>query len=182
MAWHPSLEILASASYDNTVKLYKEDPADNDWSCVATLHSHESTVWGLAFDKTGERLATCSDDKTVKIWQEYKPNNQEGVIVTERESVWKCVCTLSGYHTRCVYDISWCHATGLIATACGDDIIRIFKEAEDSDPNAPTFELICTQLNAHAQDVNCVTWNPTGNGELMSCSDDGEIRLWKCSE
>ncbi|XP_075969473.1 cytosolic iron-sulfur assembly component 1 isoform X1 [Anticarsia gemmatalis] len=181
VAWHPTLDVLASASYDNTVKMYKEDPADNDWSCFATLQSHESTVWSLAFDKTGERLATCSDDRTVKIWKEYKPDNQEGVIVTDRESVWKCVCTLSGFHTRCIYDIAWCHHTGLLATACGDDIIRIFKESDDSDPNAPTFELLCTKLDAHAQDVNCVTWNPTGNQELLSCSDDGEIRIWNFS-
>ncbi|XP_028040315.1 probable cytosolic iron-sulfur protein assembly protein Ciao1 isoform X1 [Bombyx mandarina] len=182
VAWHPSLDILASASYDNTVKLYQEDPVDNDWTCVATLHSHESTVWSLAFDKTGERLATCSDDRTVKIWKEYKPDNQEGVVVTDREAVWKCICTLSGFHTRCIYDIAWCHKTDLIATACGDDIIRIFKESEDSDPNAPTFELLCTKKNAHSQDVNCVAWNPSGNQELLSCSDDGEIKIWKFTE
>ncbi|XP_068629295.1 probable cytosolic iron-sulfur protein assembly protein Ciao1 isoform X1 [Battus philenor] len=182
VAWHPSLDILASASYDNTVKMYKEDSLDSDWSCIATLQSHESTVWSLAFDKTGERLATCSDDRTVKIWKEYKPDNQEGIIVEDKESVWKCVCTLSGYHTRSVYDIAWCNQTGLLATACGDDIIRIFKEADDSDSNSPTFELVSTQLNAHSQDVNCVAWNPLGNQELLSCSDDGEIKIWKFFE
>lgn len=160
--------------------MYKEDPADNDWTCIATLQSHDSTVWSLAFDKDGTRLATCSDDRTVKIWKEYKPSNQEGLVVTNQESVWKCVCTLSGYHTRSVYDIAWCHHTGFIATACGDDIIRIFKEAINSDPNAPLFELVCSK--SHSQDVNCVKWNPKGNGELLSCSDDGEIRIWKLIE
>ncbi|XP_045491873.1 probable cytosolic iron-sulfur protein assembly protein Ciao1 [Colias croceus] len=179
VAWHPSLEILASASYDNTVKIYKEDQLDSDWNCVATLDSHESTVWSLCFDKTGERLASCSADNTVKIWKEYKPNNELGVSVPNEEAAWKCICTLSGYHTRCIYDIAWCHHTGLLATASGDDIIRIFKEADNSDPNAPTFDLICKKYNAHSQDVNCVKWNPTGNQELISCSDDGEIRVWK---
>ncbi|KAG6449553.1 probable cytosolic iron-sulfur protein assembly protein Ciao1 isoform X1 [Manduca sexta] len=181
VVWHPLSEILASASYDNTVKLYKEEIHDNEWNCIATLQSHESTVWSLAFDPTGERLATCSDDKTVKIWKQYRPHNPEGLVM-EKDAVWKCVCTLSGYHTRCIYDIAWCHKTGLIATACGDDVIRIFAETEDSDPNAPTFELVCTKFNAHSQDVNCVAWNPLGNRELISCSDDGEIKVWNLQD
>lgn len=65
VTWHPHTDLLASASYDNTIKMYKEDPADNDWTCVATLQSHVSTVWSLAFDKSGDRLASSSDDCTV---------------------------------------------------------------------------------------------------------------------
>lgn len=180
--WHPTVDILASASYDNTVKLFKEDPSDNDWICIATLDSHESTVWSLAFNKDGKYLASCSDDKTVKIWREYPPGNPEGVPTTDNESAWKCVCTLAGYHTRTVYDISWCPLTNLIATACGDDTIRVFKEDDNSDPNAPTFNLLHTEERAHGQDVNCVSWNKKVPGVLASCSDDGDIKLWKFSE
>lgn len=180
--WHPNADILASASYDNTVKIFKEDPSDNDWICSATLDSHESTVWSLDFDCTGNRLATCSDDLTVKIWKQYLPGNPEGVSTPDKDPVWKCVCTLSGYHTRTIYDISWCHKTGLIATASGDDIIRIFKEDDDSDPNAPSFSLVNSCEQAHMQDVNCVCWNPVNVGLLASCSDDGEIKIWKFME
>ena len=110
--WNPKKDILASASYDNTIKLFKEDLSDNDWINIATLTSHTSTVWSISFDSTGHRLASCSDDKTVKIWQEYLPGNEEGIATPDNEPVWKCVCTLSGYHSRTVYDISWCHLTG----------------------------------------------------------------------
>lgn len=178
VAWHPHVDCVASASYDNNVKLFKEDPADNDWTCTATLTSHESTVWGLAFDKTGTRLATCSDDKTVKIWKEYLPGNTEGVVTPGNEAVWKCVCTLTGYHNRTVFDISWCHNTDLIATACADDAIRVFKEAVDSDPNQPNFELVATVHSAHSQDVNSVRWNPVKPGLLASASDDSTVKIW----
>lgn len=67
---------MASASYDDTVKLYQEE--EDDWVCCATLEGHESTVWSVAFDRSGERLASCSDDKTVRIWRRYKPGNEEG--------------------------------------------------------------------------------------------------------
>lgn len=51
--WHPTSDILASCSYDNTVKIFREDPSDNDWIHSASLESHTSTVWSLAFNKTG---------------------------------------------------------------------------------------------------------------------------------
>lgn len=85
---------------------------DNDWIRTQTLTGHSSTVWSLAFDGTGNRLASCSDDKTVKIWQKYMPGNEEGIPTADNEPVWKCICTLSGYHTRTVYDIDWCKKTG----------------------------------------------------------------------
>ncbi|KAB0792860.1 hypothetical protein PPYR_14819 [Photinus pyralis] len=182
VVWHPEIDLLASASYDNTIKLFREDLSDNDWICLETLESHDSTVWSLAFDKTGRRLASCSDDTTVKIWKEYPPNNPEGIPTTDNESTWKCVCTLSGYHTRTVYDISWCHLSGLIATACGDDIIRIFKEEETSDSNAPTFNCVSSTERSHTQDVNSVAWNPVTPGFLASCSDDGSVKLWNYTD
>lgn len=110
--WHPHENILASASYDNTIKLYVEDPDDSDWSCLSTLEGHDSTVWSISFDASGKRLASCSDDRTVKIWQIYEPNNELGIPTPDQKPVWKCVCTLSGYHTRSIYDITWCKTTG----------------------------------------------------------------------
>lgn len=178
--FHPFDNILASASYDDTVKLFKEDKAEADWINFATLKSHTSTVWSLAFDRTGSRLATCSDDATVKIWKEYKPGNSAGIPTPDNDSVWKCVCTLSGHHGRTIYDISWCHLTNLIATACGDDAIRIFKEnPEAGDSDMVSFDLVHTEHRAHNQDVNCVAWNPVVPGLLASCSDDGDVKLWQ---
>lgn len=177
--FHPNAELLASASYDNSIKLYKED--SDDWAVSCTLNGHESTVWSLSFDASGHRLASCSDDCTVKIWQEYQPGNSEGIITPEKDPVWKCVCTISGYHNRCIYDISWCPLTEAIVTSCGDDAIRIFKEQPGSDKNAPTFDLILNIPEAHTEDVNTVSWNPTVAGLLASGSDDGTIKLWDFS-
>lgn len=112
VVWHPNEDILASASYDNSIKMYREDKSDSDWICFDTLNSHSSTVWSISFDKNGDRMASCSDDCTVKIWQEYKPGNEEGIETADGNPKWKCVCTLSGYHDRAVYDISWCKLTG----------------------------------------------------------------------
>jgi len=73
----------------------------------------------------------------------------------------------------------------MIATASGDDGIRLFTEA--SSPGASvdaaastetSFVCVGTVPRAHAQEVNCVSWNPVTPGLLASCSDDGEVKLW----
>jgi hypothetical protein len=49
IAWHPSRELLASCSYDNSIKLWANDEAD--WLCVQTLEGECSEggrggTWG----------------------------------------------------------------------------------------------------------------------------------------
>lgn len=190
VVWHPELDILASCSYDNRIKLYKDD-GDDDWACFATLASHDSTVWSMSFENLGKRLATCGEDKTIKIWKEYSPENPEGLqgnlnrtTGMKKDPIWKCVCTISGYHTRCVYDVDWNKKNGLLATAGGDDSIKIFGEvtsekSEELHKNEPVFELKTQIQDAHTQDVNAIAWNPGTESMLASVSDDGNVKLWR---
>lgn len=155
---------------------------DHDWTCSTTLTSHDSTVWSLAFNKNGSKFATVSDDKTLKIWKEFNSNDPEKNKGDSNESAWKNICTLSGYHSRAIYDVSWCHLSDLIVTGCGDDAIRIFKESDYINKNEPSYEMICVCEKAHNQDVNSVSWNPVIQGLLASCSDDGTVKLWQFKE
>lgn len=75
-----------------------------------------------------------------------------------------------------------CRLTGAMATACGDDAVRVFKEEETSDPDQPVFSMVAQKAKAHNQDVNCVAWNPKEEGLLASCSDDGDIAIWRFKE
>ena len=60
--------------------MYKED--DDDWTCYDTLSGHDSTVWSISFNSSGDQLVSVSDDQTVKIWQCYAPANPEGIVTT----------------------------------------------------------------------------------------------------
>lgn len=159
------------------IKFFRED--GDEWICSETLSSHESTVWAISFDASGDRLASCSEDKTVKVWARAR-----GAGSGEGASQWKPSCALSGFHDRAVYDVDWCGRTGLMATAAGDNDVRIFRE-EKASPNGETsFSLAHCEAGAHSQDVNAVKWNPAEEGEegaprlLASCSDDGTVKLW----
>jgi WD40 repeat protein len=101
VAWHPQEDLLASGSYDDCVRMYREDL--DDWACCACLKGHGSTVWWVGFEpvdvmgllwrdemdlvesqerlkeereKSGPRLVSCSDDLTVRIWRR-KPKERE---------------------------------------------------------------------------------------------------------
>ena len=175
----PNSDCIVSASYDNTLKMFRED--DDEWVVSSTLTGHDSTVWCMDFNKDGDRLVSGSSDKSMRIWQRYLPNNKYGVITDGIDPKWKCVRIISGHHNAPVYDVSWCKLSNLIATACGDDTIRIFKETHDSDMHSPSFDLILCIDDAHSEDVNSVSWNPGKSGLLASAGDDGVVKIWDLS-
>ena len=94
---------LASASWDHKVKLWDISTA----SCVATLEGHNWKVFSVAFDPTGERLASGSGgsglDK-VKVWDTSNGN---------------CVATLQSYLEGDVLSVAFDPLDGnRLASAC----------------------------------------------------------------
>jgi len=172
VAWHPEEDILASCSYDNNIKMFREE--DDDWITTSTLSSHTNTVWSIAWEHSGGRIASCSEDCTIKIWKRFPPGNKEGIPTQGKDPAWKCEYTIAGIHPRAIYDLDW-NSEGLLVSAGGDDTIRIFREVKEGE------EWACevTEYNSHEMDVNCIRWNPKDQCLLASCSDDETIRIWR---
>ncbi|GAO47372.1 WD40 repeat-like protein [Saitoella complicata NRRL Y-17804] len=94
-------------------------------------------------------------------------------------------------HKGLVRDVSWGPSLGrsyhLIATACKDGHVRVFKLTETKedlyaraeDEKRWVVECIA-DLDDHGAEVWRVSWNATGT-VLSSAGDDGRIRLWKAS-
>ncbi|CAH3158412.1 unnamed protein product [Porites lobata] len=65
--------ILASASYDTTVKLWELERG----SCVLSLAKHQEPVYSLAFSPDGRYIASGSFDRGINIW-----STQTGTLVS----------------------------------------------------------------------------------------------------
>lgn len=171
--WHPKDQYLMSSSYDNALKVWTEQ--EDDWYCTETYEEHESTVWALCFDPTGKLVVSCGDDQKLIIWERVKHPDPE-----DKRQKWRNVCTLSGYHDRTIFTTDW-SSRGVIATGAADDSICLFKEVPDPGAvqgGARTFVQVVQLTQAHDTDVNCVSWDSSGQF-LASCSDDLTIKVWK---
>lgn len=158
--WNSTEAMCVSCGYDNSIRIYKEQ--DDDWVEVEQLNGHDSTVWSVDFNKIGDHLVSVSADETLKIWQKASSGSK-----------FKNIVTLSGHHSRVIYDVSWSKINGYIASGSGDDSICIFSDH---------FDLTTRVSPAHGSDVNCVEWNPSEADLLASGSDDGTIKIWKLEQ
>jgi WD40 repeat protein/uncharacterized caspase-like protein len=66
ISFSPNAQIVAIASADSTVKLYRTD--DDSISPVQVLTGHTSVATDVCFSFNGQIIASASMDKTIKIW------------------------------------------------------------------------------------------------------------------
>lgn len=68
---------MATSSCDQYIKIW--DLVDGEWRCSTSVKAHSGVVWKViwAYPEFGQVIATCSNDKTVAIWEEL--TNEEGV-------------------------------------------------------------------------------------------------------
>lgn len=213
VTWHPHEEvcrtsltqILASGSYDDTIKLYVDDPSE-DWFCYTTLSGHTSTVWSMAFSPCGRLLASASDDNTVKIWRRFNAQEcaekgivPDGKVPGRSGDKWLEVQRIEGHFSRTIYSLSWTigdHADaaqrfGKLAAAGADGKICVFAIGEHAEtPLRPSTALMASVEDAHGvSDINCIAWAPASRSEdqpnseqpptmLASAGDDGAIHIW----
>ncbi|KAI4863679.1 WD40 repeat-like protein [Hypoxylon rubiginosum] len=157
-------DVLASCSYDNTARVWRED-GDGEWICVAVLEGHEGTVWGLQWEPKPKgtkfpRLMSWGADCTVRVWtlKEEEDEDEEmaapqqqhawgggggglgGIPNTMRRSLkeeWECTAILPQVHTRDIYAASWSPATGMVASSGSDGVVAVYRE-EDEEEEAGT--------------------------------------------
>lgn len=158
------------------------------------LVGHKKPVRGVAFSPNGERLASVSNDKTVRLWD---PRSCKELQALKGHSNRVCAVAISpdGNSLASVSDDMtvklWDNSTGAeLSTLIGHsgnitDVVfspdsRLLASASDDD----TVKLWDTQSGAtlqtligHSDWVSAVAFSPEGN-TLVSASKDETIRLW----
>jgi WD40 repeat protein len=62
--------------------------AQSNWSpLLLTLNGHTDNVWSITFSPDGTRLASCSSDKTVGLWDAHTGSPIRGLIVGHTDAV-----------------------------------------------------------------------------------------------
>jgi len=138
----------------------------------------QSPIHSVAVHPDGTRLATCGDDRRVRIWA-MDPILKQDSELDGRQP--KKLCELTN-HTRGVNCIRWSPNGQYLASAGADNHILIFQKTEtqsgfNESGNVESWECIFTRAE-HQSDVEDIAWSPDSK-YLASCSLDSTIAIWR---
>ncbi|KAK8193246.1 putative transport protein SEC13 [Phyllosticta capitalensis] len=126
---------------------------------VIANSGHDDMIHDAVLDYYGRRLATCSSDKTIKIFEVEGETHR----LTE---------TLKG-HEGAVWCVSWAHPKygNILASASYDGKVFIWREQNNVWTRVHVSEL-------HSASVNLVSWAPHDAGCILACaSSDGNVSV-----
>ncbi|MEY3869952.1 MAG: hypothetical protein RLZZ338_3843 [Cyanobacteriota bacterium] len=186
VAFRPDGKMIASSSFDGTVKLWKPDG-----TLLKTIPAHRDRVYSVAFSPDSKILASASGDKTVKLWKldgtlittltnhnsvvqgvTFSPNGQYIATCSDDKTI--KLWSLEGYllksfkgHSQAVMAIKFSPDGKILASAGADKTIKFWTlEGEE-----------IKTINAHNDVVNNIVFSPDGE-MIASSSSDKTIKLW----
>jgi hypothetical protein len=189
VVFSPDGKTLASASFDNTIKLWHLETQKP----IATLIGHSNLVNSVAFSFDGLILASASDDNTIKLWHletqkpiatltghsdlvnsvAFSPDSKTLASASDDKTIklWhletqKLIATLR--HSNEVRSVAFSPDGKTLASTSDDHTIKLWQ-LQSQKPIAT--------LTGHSSKVNSVAFSPDGL-TLASASSDKTIKLW----
>jgi WD40 repeat protein/energy-coupling factor transporter ATP-binding protein EcfA2 len=158
VTFSPDGNLLASASWDNTVRLWDTSDPNDPKPVGQPLQGHTSFVTSVAFSPDGKTLASSSGDKTVRLWDLATPTD-----------VKELTAPLTG--GGAFYLVAFSADGRTLAAPSDDRTVRLWDVTNRRVPHAGPI------LSGHTGPVRAIAFSPNGH-TLASASNDKSVRLW----
>jgi WD40 repeat protein len=198
IAWSPSGNKVASASYDGTVQV-----RDANVGNILQTVAHNKALWGknriyaLAWSPQGRHFATVGEEK-MAVWDVltgyniYSPQNQINAhaiawspdgnfLATGNGSEIVVMVAMSGRfafsygdHLGPIQGIGWSPGSTYIAVSSWGSTVLVFDARLGTDHQQRKKIL----YQGHAGPVNAVAWSPDGI-HVASASEDATVQVWE---
>jgi WD40 repeat protein/serine/threonine protein kinase len=136
-------------------------------SDLRTLRGHEQGVTWVAFRPDGQRLASASLDKTVRIWE--TATGREILCFQAHAHGVNCVAfSPDGHRLATAAGEAWAHTVPVGTRPSVRGEVKVWDATTGR-------ELL--SINAHSDTVWCVAFRPDGQ-RLASASADSTVKIW----
>ncbi|WP_434099636.1 nSTAND1 domain-containing NTPase [Streptomyces minutiscleroticus] len=162
-SFDPSGNLLATAGYDRTVRLWDVSDPTRPRRLGGPLTGHTSWVSTALFSPDGRTLVSAGDDGTIRLWDVRDPGHPR-----------RLGSPLNG-HGGTIYLLAFSPDGRTLASASDDGAVRLWDVAERSRPTA------LATLTGHTAAVRAVAFSPDGR-TLATGGNDDTIRLWDTAD